>query len=233
MTENAHHPEIRSARRAVLAMRLGRLRWYWQVRSVAGLKRALDILCASAGLLLLSPLLLVVAMAIRCDDGGPVLFWQRRVGRHGREFPFPKFRSMVVDAEQRLLAMQHLNQHGDGGVTFKHARDPRVTRIGRMTRRTSIDELPQLWCVLKGDMTLVGPRPPLPSEVVRYTQAERARLEVTPGLTCIWQVSGRAEIPFAEQVSMDVEYIRKRSLWIDLKLLCKTLPAVLRGRGAY
>jgi len=142
MTENAHHPEIRSARRAVLAMRLGRLRWYWQVRSVAGLKRALDILCASAGLLLLSPLLLVVATAIRCDDGGPVLFWQRRVGRHGREFPFPKFRSMVVDAEQRLLAMQHLNQHGDGGVTFKHARDPRVTRIGRMTRRTSIDELP-------------------------------------------------------------------------------------------
>jgi lipopolysaccharide/colanic/teichoic acid biosynthesis glycosyltransferase len=178
-------------------------------------------------------LLLIIALLIRLEDGGPVLFWQARVGRYGCEFPFPKFRSMVVDADRRHTEVAHLNQHGVQGVTFKHVHDPRITRIGRFIRRTSIDELPQLWCVLKGDMALVGPRPPLPREVARYTQADRDRLVVKPGLTCIWQVSGRSEIPFPKQVALDVDYIRERSLWLDLKLLSKTVPAIIRGRGAY
>ncbi|MDB0542234.1 sugar transferase [Ralstonia solanacearum] len=226
-------PRRHSFARARFGLLLARLRWRWHTGAAYWLKRGLDICGALAGLLLLSPLMLAVAAAIRCEDGGPVLFWQRRVGRHGREFAFPKFRSMVVDAEARLQAVAHLNHHGAGNVTFKQAHDPRITGIGRWIRRASVDELPQLWCVLRGDMSLVGPRPPLPREVAAYTVAQRARLEVTPGLTCIWQVSGRADVPFPEQVRMDLEYIRERSPWLDLKLLCRTVPAVLRGRGAY
>ncbi|WP_176049692.1 sugar transferase [Burkholderia sp. BCC1644] len=222
-----------SPRRAAHSLRLARLAWRWHACRYASVKRLLDIAVASASLLLLSPLFGVVALCIRLEDRGPVLFWQRRVGRHGREFAFPKFRSMIVDAERRRTEIAHLNQHGAAGVTFKRADDPRITRVGRFIRRMSIDELPQLWCVLKGDMTLVGPRPPLPQEVARYTLPDRGRLLVTPGLTCIWQVSGRANIAFPQQVTMDLEYIRERSLALDLKLLCKTVPAVLRGHGAY
>lgn len=219
--------------RASVNLQISRLQWHCQIGWARGLKRALDVLGASIGLIALSPLMLLVACTIYLEDRGPVLFWQRRVGRYGREFAFPKFRSMVADAESRLQAVAHLNQHGTQSVTFKHARDPRITRIGRWIRRASIDELPQLWCVLKGDMALVGPRPPLPREVAAYSLEDRARLEVTPGLTCIWQVSGRANIPFHEQIRMDLEYIRDRSLQLDLWLLCRTIPAVLLGRGAY
>jgi len=162
-----------------------------------------------------------------------VLFWQPRVGLHGRVFSFPKFRSMCVDAEAVRAKLLAANQHGGDGVTFKMKRDPRITPIGRIIRRTSIDELPQLWCVLNGQMSLVGPRPPLISEVARYSMLERQRLSVTPGLTCIWQVSGRSEIPFPQQVRMDIKYIQHRSLGGDVKLLAKTLPAVIKGRGAY
>ena len=138
-----------------------------------------------------------------------------------------------MNAEEVKAKLAAQNQHGGEGVTFKMKRDPRVTWIGRIIRKLSIDEAPQLWCVLTGEMSLVGPRPPLPSEVARYTLADRRRLEVTPGLTCIWQVSGRSDIPFDRQVKLDVEYIRSQSFWMDVKLLFKTIPAVLLGRGAY
>jgi lipopolysaccharide/colanic/teichoic acid biosynthesis glycosyltransferase len=222
-----------SPRRAARSLRAARLAWRWHACRYAFVKRLIDVVVAACALVMLAPLFAVVALCIKVEDRGPVLFWQRRVGLHGREFAFPKFRSMLVDAEQRQAGMGHLNQHGAAAVTFKRADDPRITRIGRCIRRTSIDELPQLWCVLTGDMTLVGPRPPLPREVARYTPSQRSRLLVTPGLTCIWQVSGRANIAFPEQVALDLAYIRDRSLGLDLKLLCKTVPAVMRGHGAY
>ena len=183
--------------------------------------------------MLLSPLFLIVAVCIKATDGGPVLFWQQRVGKWGREFPFPKFRSMVMNAEALKATLLAGNDHGSAGVTFKMKQDPRVTWIGRLIRRASIDELPQLWCVLKGEMSLVGPRPPVPREVALYTLADRRRLDVMPGLTCFWQVNGRGEIPFDRQVQLDVDYIESRSLWVDLKLLAQTIPAVFFGKGAY
>ena len=196
------------------------------------MKRGIDIVVAGAVLLCLAPLLLLIALAIWLTDRGPVFFWQTRIGRHGREFAFPKFRSMVVDAESLKSALLASNDHGTS-VTFKMKRDPRVSWIGRILRRLSLDELPQLWSVLVGDMSLVGPRPPVPREVAQYSVADRRRLDVTPGLTCIWQVSGRGDVPFPEQVQMDVDYIETRSLRRDALLLLKTIPAVLTGRGAY
>jgi len=216
-----------------LRARRARLAWRWNRHHPTVLKRSLDVLLVAPAMLLLLPLFALVALAIKLHDRGPVLFWQQRVGRHGRVFAFPKFRSMCVDAEAVRARLLAANQHGSEGVTFKMKRDPRITPIGRLIRRTSIDELPQLWCVLVGDMSLVGPRPPLVSEVARYTLADRERLAVTPGLTCIWQVNGRSEVPFPQQVQMDLSYIRQPSLWADIKLLLKTLPAVIRGRGAY
>jgi lipopolysaccharide/colanic/teichoic acid biosynthesis glycosyltransferase len=196
------------------------------------LKRGLDVALALTALVLLAPLLLIVAALIKLTDGGAVLFWQTRVGRWGREFAFPKFRSMIPNADRLKSQLLAQNDHKEG-VTFKMRRDPRITWIGRLIRKFSIDELPQLWCVLKGDMTLVGPRPPVPREVARYTLADRRRLDVTPGLTCIWQVSGRSNLDFPRQVELDVEYIENQSLWLDCKLLLKTVPAVLTGRGAF
>jgi lipopolysaccharide/colanic/teichoic acid biosynthesis glycosyltransferase len=195
-------------------------------------KRCTDVLVAAIALVLLSPLFLCVAVGIKLTDGGPVLFWQQRVGRWGQEFWFPKFRSMIVQAEQLKATLLAQNDHGQS-VTFKMKRDPRVTWIGRIIRKLSIDELPQLWCVLKGEMSLVGPRPPVPREVAQYTLADRRRLDVVPGLTCIWQVSGRGDIPFPEQVRMDREYIEHQSLWTDAKILLRTIPAVIGGKGAY
>jgi lipopolysaccharide/colanic/teichoic acid biosynthesis glycosyltransferase len=219
-----------SRRRAALLA--SQLLWHMTRRIGNYAKRLLDIVVTSIALIALSPLMLLTALSIKLTDRGPVLFWQTRVGKWGRVFPFPKFRSMVVDAEARQKELMSANQHGSG-VTFKIRRDPRVTWIGRIIRKTSIDELPQLWCVLKGDMSLVGPRPPLEKEVARYTLADRRRLDATPGITCIWQVSGRSDIPFPQQVELDVEYIEKQSLGEDLRLLIKTIPAVITGRGAY
>lgn len=216
-----------------LRARRDRFVWWWSTRKFGLLKRVLDLALVLPALLLLAPLFLLVALAIKLYDRGPVLFWQHRVGLHGRVFNFPKFRSMCVNAEAVRAALLAKNQHGSDGVTFKMKRDPRITPIGRLIRRTSIDELPQLWCVLRGDMSLVGPRPPLTNEVSRYSMLERQRLSVTPGLTCIWQVNGRSEIPFPQQVRMDIDYIQQRSMSADVKLLAKTLPAVIRGRGAY
>jgi lipopolysaccharide/colanic/teichoic acid biosynthesis glycosyltransferase len=140
---------------------------------------------------------------------------------------------MVTNAEEIKKKLAEQNQHGGEGVTFKMRNDPRVTKIGRVLRRLSLDEMPQLWCVLRGDMSMVGPRPALPSEVEKYTQEQRKRLSVEQGITCIWQVSGRGDIPFEEQVALDMEYIAKRSFWFDVVLLLKTIPAVILGRGAY
>jgi lipopolysaccharide/colanic/teichoic acid biosynthesis glycosyltransferase len=219
---------------AARRVRFWRIKYARHLRAavVPFLKRTLDIVVAATMLLLLAPLFAVVALLVKLTDGGPVLFWQKRVGRWGREFNFPKFRSMVVNAEQLKASLLARNDHG-GGVTFKMKRDPRVTWIGRIIRRLSIDELPQLWCVLRGDMSLVGPRPPVPGEVAKYTLEDRRRLDVVPGLTCIWQVSGRGNIPFPQQVALDAEYVEKRSLWLDFVLLLRTIPAVLTGRGAF
>jgi len=207
------------------------IRW-WNTQSVVAFKRTLDLLAVGAALLLLSPLFVLMALAIKLEDGGPVLYWQKRVGLNGRVFAFPKFRSMRTDSDAVRQQIEHQNQHGNS-LTFKMKNDPRITRVGKLLRRTSMDELPQLLCVLQGDMTLVGPRPPMVSEVERYTLADRRRLSVTPGLTCIWQVSGRSDIPFPKQAAMDVDYIRERSIGLDLRLLLATVPAVLLGRGAY
>jgi len=198
-----------------------------------GLKRSLDVLLSLAALLVAAPLFALIALMIKLEDGGPIFYWQLRVGKHGRVFRFPKFRSMVMDAEARLAAIRALNQHGGDGVTFKMKDDPRITRVGRILRRFSLDESPQLWCVLRGQMSLVGPRPALPREVARYTIAERRRLDVIPGLTCIWQVSGRSNLAFPIQCKLDAEYIERRSLKTDLVILAATAPAVVTGKGAY
>ncbi len=207
--------------------------WLLIVGGTRSIKRLIDFTAALCGAVVLAPLFLAVALAIRLTDHGPVLFWQTRVGQYGREFPFPKFRSMVVNAEALKDQLLAQNQHGGEGVTFKMKRDPRITWIGRIIRKLSIDELPQLWNVLIGDMSLVGPRPPVPREVALYTLSDRRRLDVIPGLTCIWQVSGRSDIPFDKQVELDVQYIQSQNLWLDIKLLLMTVPAVLLGKGAY
>lgn len=217
------------------AFRARAVKMFWHFRQVMpdATKRAVDIIVAGSALLLAAPLFAVIALLIRLNDGGPVLYWQTRVGKHGRLIPFPKFRTMVTNAEALLAKLRAQNQHGNHGITFKMENDPRITRIGRILRRLSLDEAPQLWCVLTGDMTLVGPRPALPSEVARYTIADRRRLDITPGLTCIWQVSGRSALPFPVQCKMDAQYIEERSLALDAKLLVATVPAVISGKGAY
>lgn len=222
----APSPRQRAAKRV--------LRLSWRISQGLGgaAKRAMDILGAMSLLAIASPVMLTAAALIKACDGGPVLFWQTRVGKWGRPFAFPKFRSMRVDAEAVRAQLAAANQHGDG-ITFKMRHDPRITWIGRWLRRTSVDELPQLWCVLKGDMSLVGARPALVGEMARYDQDDRLRLDATPGLTCIWQVSGRSDLPFPEQLKLDVEYIRRQSLASDIGLLLRTIPAVITGRGAY
>lgn len=211
-----------------------RKRWSRLRRGTPGfLKRALDVMAAGTVMLAGLPAFLLIAALIKIEDRGPIFYWQWRVGRHGKLFRFPKFRSMVTDAEARLKALQAENQHGGEGVTFKMKRDPRITRVGRILRRYSIDELPQLLCVLRGDMTLVGPRPALPREVERYSIEDRRRLDAVPGITCIWQVSGRSELPFPVQARLDAEYIENQSLSTDIKILAATVPAVITGKGAY
>jgi len=209
-----------------------RLAWRQFQRGTALAKRSLDIVGSGCALLLLSPLFLLIAALIRAEDGGPVIFTQVRVGKFGRVFRMYKFRSMRVDAEKRLKEILAANQH-NAGVTFKMKDDPRVTKIGRWLRKLSFDELPQFANVLIGDMSLVGPRPPLPREVALYSLADRRRLSVQPGITCIWQISGRAEIDFHGQVMLDVEYIENQNIWQDLRILRKTIPAVVSGSGAY
>ena len=194
-------------------------------------KRALDIVVASAALVLLAPLMLLIAIAIKLDSPGPVLFRQVRIGRGGKPFWFIKFRSMVKNAEQIKRDLMPKNE-ARGGPVFKMRNDPRVTRVGRLLRRYSLDELPQLIHVLHGEMSLVGPRPPLPSEVANYGEWEMRRLSVTPGLTCLWQISGRSDIGFREWIELDHIYIDTMSFWTDVKILLFTVPAVVTGKGA-
>jgi lipopolysaccharide/colanic/teichoic acid biosynthesis glycosyltransferase len=201
------------------------------LRSADVARRVMDVLGSLAALLILSPLLLLIAALIRLD-GGPVIFAQTRVRLHGREFKMYKFRSMRPDAEKLLAGLLAANKHGEG-VTFKIKDDPRVTAVGRHLRRFSLDELPQFYNVLIGDMSLVGPRPPVPREVALYTLADRRRLSVKPGITCIWQISGRAEIDFPGQVKLDVTYIDSQSLRQDVRILVRTPKAVVFGSGAY
>ena len=193
-------------------------------------KRLLDFTGALIGIILSGPIMAAAAIAIRITDPGPVLFRQVRAGRNGRTFTMLKFRSMVMDAEKRKAELIHLNEM-DGPV-FKIKRDPRITAVGRFIRKTSIDELPQLFNILWGDMSLVGPRPPLPSEVEQYEPWQRRRLSVKPGLTGMWQVSGRNQIDFDEWMRMDLDYIDNWSLWLDIKIILKTVPAVVLRSGA-
>ncbi len=196
------------------------------------IKRWLDIVISAAALILLSPVLLISALIVKFTDGGAIFYPHPRVGEGGNEFTCYKFRSMVVNADKMKADLAFFNSHDDQR-TFKIPDDPRVTPFGRWMRRMSVDELPQLWNVLKGDMSIVGPRPPVVSEVEQYTWDDMQRLAVKPGLTCIWQVSGRSRLPFPEQLKMDLEYIENRSLALDLKLMLLTIPAVVSADGAY
>ena len=206
--------------------------WKFTVRFSYAMKRAIDIFGSLACMILLSPVFLAIAIAVKLSSPGPVIFRQVRVGRYGRHFRFYKFRSMRTDAEALKSKLKAKNESKDG-VIFKMKEDPRITRVGRCLRRTSLDELPQLWNVFIGDMSLVGPRPPVPSEVAEYTLEDRKRLDVIPGITCLWQIKGRSEIPFREQVQLDKEYILAPRVWKDIVILLKTLPAILGGKGAY
>lgn len=194
-------------------------------------KRLFDVVVACVGLLLFLPLLIYLTIMVKLESSGPVFFRQTRVGRDGKLFSCYKIRSMVQDAEEQKGRYAHLNEAE--GAAFKIRHDPRITRVGRFVRRSSLDEFPQLYNVLRGDMSIVGPRPQIPSEVAQYTLEQRERLLVKPGITCLWQVSGRNDVDFDEWMRLDREYIRRRSLKLDFWILVHTLPAVIARRGAY
>lgn len=195
-------------------------------------KRLIDIICSILGIIILSPLFLIVAVLIKLEDReGHIFFKQVRIGKDGKEFKMYKFRSMVSNAEELKVSLMAQNE-ADGPV-FKMKEDPRITMIGKFIRKTSIDELPQLFNVLKGDMSLVGPRPPLPNEVTQYNSYQRQRLCVTPGLTCYWQISGRSNIGFEEWIELDLKYIRERTLIVDIKLIFKTIIVLFGSKDAY
>ena len=195
------------------------------------IKRSIDIICSLAGIIVLSPVFLIVAVLIKIEDPkGSIFFCQERNGQHPNTFKMYKFRSMVHNAEELLKDLQHKNEQT--GPAFKMADDPRITKVGKFIRKTSLDELPQLFNILKGDMSLVGPRPPIPREVREYNSYQMQRLLVKPGLTCIWQVSGRNNIGFDEWVELDIEYIKTRNLWLDIKLILMTIPAMLGDENA-
>jgi exopolysaccharide biosynthesis polyprenyl glycosylphosphotransferase len=193
-------------------------------------KRLFDLVVAILLFIVLAPLLLTIAMLICLDSPGGIFFKQTRIGKSGRYFTMWKFRSMIKNADQQK---HELHNEMAGGILFKVKRDPRITRVGRFIRRFSIDELPQLWNVIIGDMSIVGPRPALPEEVIHYTPHQRQRLNVTPGITCFWQITGRSEISFHQQVELDLHYIANQSFRTDMLILLRTIPAVLSGKGAY
>lgn len=194
------------------------------------IKRVLDLIGSFVGLIILSPVFLITAIAIKIDSKGPVYFTQNRCGKEGKLFKMLKFRSMCLDAEVMLKGLKHMNEMS--GPVFKIKDDPRITKIGKFIRKTSIDELPQLINVLKGDMSLVGPRPPIDREVKQYNFHQMQRLLVKPGLTCYWQVSGRNNIDFDKWVELDLKYIRERNVWIDIKLIFKTFFVLFGDEAA-
>lgn len=196
------------------------------------IKRSIDLVGSVLGLIILSPIFLIVAILIKIEDPkGPVFFKQIRVGKEEKEFKIYKFRSMVTDAEEKLNNLLKLNEVS--GAMFKMKDDPRVTRIGKFIRKTSIDELPQLLNVLKGEMSLVGPRPALPREVVEYHPLDKQRLLVIPGCTGLWQISGRSNLSFEQMVELDIHYIKNRNVWLDLKIMIKTIFVLVGSKGAY
>ena len=194
-------------------------------------KRGIDVIVAGVGLILLSPIITIVACAIKLTSKGPIFFLQKRVGKNGELFEMYKFRSMVVNAEELKEKLKHKNEMS--GPMFKMKDDPRVTKVGKFIRKTSLDELPQLWNVLKGDMSLVGPRPSLPKEVEQFDSWMFKRLTVRPGLTCYWQVSGRNNIDFEDWMKLDVKYVEERNLWIDIKLIFKTVGVLFGDKNAH
>lgn len=194
------------------------------------IKRLIDVVCSFLGVIVLSPLFIVIAIIIKTTSKGPVFFSQKRVGKNGKEFNMYKFRSMVVNAEE--LKEKLAAQNEMSGPMFKMKDDPRVTKVGKFIRKTSLDELPQLWNVLKGDMSLVGPRPSLPKEVAQFEEWMYRRLEVKPGLTCYWQVSGRNNIDFEDWMKLDIKYVYERNLWIDIKLIFKTVRVLFGDKNA-
>lgn len=202
------------------------------VATEGALKRTFDIVVSGAALVAIAPMWLLIALLIRLEDKGPVLFAQTRVGKFGAPFKIYKFRSMRIDAEAQLDSLMSQNEHSEG-VTFKLKDDPRITRVGLWLRKFSFDELPQFYNVLRGEMSLVGPRPPIPREVEEYSLSDHRRFLAKPGITCIWQISGRAEIDFKGQVELDVRYIETCGFFGDFRILCRTVPAVLSGSGAY
>lgn len=199
----------------------------WQV----AVKRIIDVAVSLIAMLVLIPLTAIIAVGIKLSSKGPVFFKQARVGLNGTLFILYKFRSMYENADEIKQSLGHMNEAE--GPIFKIKRDPRITKLGAILRKTSLDELPQFINVLRGEMSLVGPRPPLPLEVDKYTDYQRGRLAVRPGLTCLWQVQGRSSVSFDRWVELDLEYIRRQSLWLDLVILLKTVPAVLKGTGAW
>ncbi|MDD2331483.1 MAG: sugar transferase [Candidatus Cloacimonetes bacterium] len=219
-------------KRSRFQMRMKLSVWEWTVGLAKFLKAFLDVFISLVLLIVFFPLFIITGLIIYLSDPGPVFYVAPRVGLNGKPFGFIKFRSMFVNADKMKDNLIEMNESADG-VIFKMKNDPRVTRIGRFIRRFSIDELPQLINVLKGDMSLVGPRPPLPREVMEYTLDDRKRLHVKPGITCLWQIKGRSEIPFHEQVELDMQYISSQSVWKDILILLKTIPAVISGKGAY
>jgi exopolysaccharide biosynthesis polyprenyl glycosylphosphotransferase len=194
-------------------------------------KRGFDVAAAVTLLIVLAPVMALIALLVRFDSPGPAIFRQTRCGKDGHPFTFLKFRGMVDGAEARQAELEALNE-ADGPI-FKIRNDPRTTRVGRFIRRTSLDELPQLWNVLRGEMSLVGPRPPVPAEVARYQPWQRTRLRGVPGITGLWQVSGRSELSFDEMVRLDIKYLEEWSLWLDVQILLRTVLAVLSKQGAY
>jgi lipopolysaccharide/colanic/teichoic acid biosynthesis glycosyltransferase len=194
-------------------------------------KRCFDLLAAALGLTLLVPLFPFIVLMIKLETPGPVFFRQRRVGLRGRIFRCFKFRSMTVDAEIRKSELQHLNEAT--GAAFKIKDDPRITGVGRFLRQSSLDEFPQLFNVLRGEMSIVGPRPQIPDEVAEYDREQALRLLVNPGLTCLWQIAGRSHLDFDEWMALDREYVRRRGFLYDLGILARTLPAVIQRKGAY
>ncbi|WP_311408467.1 sugar transferase [Liquorilactobacillus uvarum] len=195
------------------------------------MKRAVDFFFSLGGLILLSPLFLIVALLIKFEDHGTIFYKQKRLGRGGKVFYMYKFRSMCMDAEKKLVELKKYNEID--GAMFKMRHDPRVTRIGKFIRKTSIDELPQLCNVLMGHMSLVGPRPPLPNEVAQYSEYDKQRLYVTPGCTGLWQVSGRNEVGFNEMVALDLKYIKKSNLLYDFAIILRTIKIMIVPNGAY
>lgn len=216
--------------RNIQRLRVQLIAWVLRNKILGNLKRMLDLVLGSMALIIFSPVMAITALLIKLDSPGPVIFRQERVGAFGQPFICYKFRSMTVDAEARKVDLLAFNEAD--AVVFKMVNDPRVTRVGRIIRKYSIDELPQFWNVLKGDMSLVGPRPPVPYEVSQYDFYQLGRLGAVPGITGLQQVSGRSDLEFKRWVELDLQYIAEQSFWKDIEILLKTLPAVLLARGA-